>query len=133
MVQCQLAILCSMLLLWSSLAQAFPSAQATAPTPIDLKERVTEIPGNSVIEVKLRSKHKIRGRLGALTDSGFELQHTGDGKIVTEFVAFDNVKSVKVVGKGLNFAVKVLIGTGIVIGVLAGVIGIACATGGCRD
>ena len=132
MVQCQLAILCSMLLLWSSLAQAFPSAQATAPTPIDLKERVTEIPGNSVIEVKLRSKHKIRGRLGALTDSGFELQHASDGKIVTEVVAFDSAKSVEVVGKGLNFVAKVFIGIGIVAGVIGVIVGIACATGGCQ-
>ena len=82
---------------------------------------------------KLANKRKIRGRLGALTDSGFELQHAGDGKIVTEVVAFDSVKSMKVVGRGLNFAVKVLIGTGIVIGVLAVVIGIACATGGCHS
>jgi hypothetical protein len=133
MVHCQIAIVCSVLLVWSSMAQAFPSSQETAPTRIDLKERLTQIPGNSVIEVKLTSKRKIRGRLGALTDSGFELQHTADGKIVTEVVAFDSVKSMKVVGRGLNFAVKVLIGTGIVIGVLAVVIGIACATGGCHS
>ena len=80
---------------------------------------------------KLANKRKIRGRLGALTDSGFELQHAGDGKIVTEVVPFDSVKSVNVVGKGLNFVVKVFIGIGIVAGVSLAVGAIICATGGC--
>jgi hypothetical protein len=131
MVQRQLAIVCTVLLLWSLLAVASPS-QATTATPVDLKERLTLIPGGSVIEVKLANNHRIRGRLGALTDSGFELQHSNEGKIVTEVVAFDSAKSVKVVGKGLNFVVKVFIGIGIVAGVIAVIVGIACATGGCQ-
>jgi hypothetical protein len=119
------------LLLWGSLAVASPS-QATPLTPVDLRERLTLIPAGSVIEVKLANKHRIRGRLGALTDSGFELQHASDGKIVTEVVAFDSAKSVKVVGKGLNFVAKVFIGIGIVAGVILAIAGIACATGGCQ-
>src|SRR6516225_8605333 len=126
MVQRELAIVCAVLLLRSSLAVASPS-QAIPPTSSDLKERLTLIPGNSVIEVKLANKRKIRGRLGALTDSGFELQHAGDGKIVTEVVPFDSVKSVNVVGKGLNFVVKVFIGIGIVAGVSLAVGAIICA------
>ena len=131
MVQRQLAIVYTALLLWSSLAVASPS-QATTPTPGDLRERLTLIPAGSVIEVSLASKHKIRGRLGTLTDSGFELQHASEGKIVTEVVAFDSAKSVKVVGKGLNFVAKVFIGIGIVAGVILAIAGIACATGGCQ-
>jgi hypothetical protein len=131
MVQRQLAIVCTVLLLWSSLAVASPS-QATAPTPGDLREGLTLIPAGSVIEVKLANKHSIRGRLGALTDSGFELQHASDGKIVTEVVAFNSAKSVKVVGKGLNFVAKVFIGIGIVAGVIGVIVGIACAAGGCH-
>ena len=131
MIQRELAITCTVLLLWSSLAAASAS-QATAPTQVDLRERLTLIPAGSVIEVKLANKHKIRGRLGALTDSGFELQHASDGKIVTEVVAFDSAKSVEVVGKGLNFVAKVFIGIGIVAGVIGVIVGIACATGGCQ-
>ena len=127
MVQRELAIVCAVLLLRSSLAVASPS-QAIPPTSSDLKERLTLIPGNSVIEVKLANKRKIRGRLGALTDSGFELQHAGDGKIVTEVVAFDRAKSVKVVRRGLNVVTKVIIATLIIGAVGATIAGVVFAT-----
>jgi hypothetical protein len=77
---------------------------------------------------KLANKRKIRGRLGALTDSGFELQHAGDGKIVTEVVAFDRAKSVKVVRRGLNVVTKVIIATLIIGAVGATIAGVVFAT-----
>ena len=127
MAKRQLTRVCIALLLLCSLAES----QSQAPSGVNvagLKERLTLIPVGSIIEVQLMSKQKIRGRLGALTDSGFELQHAGDGKIVTEIVAFDSVKSVKVVGKDLNFAAKVIIGTLIAGGVAAAIGGIIFAT-----
>jgi hypothetical protein len=127
MAKRQLTRVCIALLLLCSLAESQPQAPSVVNVA-GLKERLTLIPVGSIIEVQLMSKQKIRGRLGALTDSGFELQHAGDGKIVTEIVAFDSVKSVKVVGKDLNFAAKVIIGTLIAGGVAAAIGGIIFAT-----
>ena len=127
MTKRQLTRVCIALLLLCSLAESQPQAPSVVNVA-GLKERLTLIPVGSIIEVQLMSKQKIRGRLGALTDSGFELQHAGDGKIVTEIVAFDSVKSVKVVGKDLNFAAKVIIGTLIAGGVAAAIGGIIFAT-----
>ena len=101
--------------------------------PAGLKERLTLIPGGSIIEVKLGNKQKIRGRLGSVSDSGFEVQHTRNDQVVTEAVAFDAVKSVKVTGKGMHFAEKVVIGTLIAIGVVALVGVIVCRSSGCAD
>ena len=72
-------------------------------------------------------------RLGAISDSGFELQHTRDNQVVTESLAFETVSSVKVMGKGMHFAATVVIGTLIAMGVVALVGLIACAAGRCSD
>jgi hypothetical protein len=132
MVQRELALTCAVLLLWCSLAAASPaSTEASGTKPASLKERLTLIPAGSIIEVKLANKHKVRGRLGAISDSGFELQHMRDNQVVTESLAFETVRSVRVMGKGMHFAAKVVIGTLIAMGVVALVGLIACATGGC--
>ena len=80
-----------------------------------LKATLIEIPSGSVISVKLLSKQKLRGKLGPVTDSGFEVQTLTDGKIETQTLRYDSVKSVSTPHNGMNTAVK------ITIGVLAGV------------
>jgi hypothetical protein len=99
--------------------------------PASLKTRLTQIPAGSIVEVKLVNKKKIRGRLGSVSDFGFDVLHTSNDKVVTESLAYDSVKSVKVVGKGMHFAAKVVIGTLIAIGVVALLGAILCATEGC--
>ena len=83
------------------------------------------------MEVKLASKQKIRGRLGSISDPGFDLQFTKAGKIVTETLAFDNVKSVKVIGQGWSTGKKIVAGTLIGRGVLFIIGLVACLAGGC--
>src|ERR1022692_1452228 len=73
MVRNQVALLCTALLLWSSSASANGACQVAAAPPQGVKEQFTQIPAGSVVEVKLADKHKIRGRLGSITDSGFDL------------------------------------------------------------
>jgi hypothetical protein len=133
MIQREFALICTMLLLQCSLSEAFPSSEASAPKSSSLKEQLTLLPSGSVIEVKLNNKQKMRGRLGALSESGFELQHTRDDKIVTEVLAFDAVKSVKPAGKGMHFATKVVIGTVLAAGVIALIGVILCAAAGCSN
>jgi hypothetical protein len=96
MVQRELALICTALVLlcqpgWASQSSSEPSgAKHTS-----MKERFMLISAGSTIEFKLSNNQKIRGRLGAISDSGFELQHTRDNQVVSESLAFETVKSVK--------------------------------------
>ena len=129
MVRSSLALLCTSLLVWSSLAYASAADQALPGQ--SLKERITQIPSGSVVQVKLANKQNIRGRLGSITNDGFDLQYARSGKIVTETLMFDNVQSVRMVGQGWSIAKKIVVGTLIGAGVLL-IIGIvSCAAGGC--
>jgi hypothetical protein len=131
MVRNQVALLCTALLLGSSSASANGACQVAAAPPQGVKEQFTQIPAGSVVEVKLADKHKIRGRLGSITDSGFDLQFTKAGKIVTDTLAFDNVRSVKVVGQGWSTGKKIVVGTLIGAGAIFIIGLIACLAGGC--
>jgi hypothetical protein len=72
-------------------------AESTKPT---LKERILEIPPGTMIQVRLLSKEKLRGRLGEVTDEGFAIQTAKGNKIETRKIAFEDVKSLsKVEGR----------------------------------
>ena len=64
----------------------------------------------SVVSVKLTNKHKIRGKLGAINDGGFELQSVKVGKISSQSLTYEEVKSIKQHGKGMSTAAKVALG-----------------------
>jgi len=133
MVRSQVALLCTILLLWSSSVSAYEACQVAAPSTQSLKEQFTQIPGGSIVEVKLASKQKIRGRLGSISDSGFDLQFTKAGKIVTENLAFDNVQSVKIIGQGWSTGKRIVVGTLIGAGVLFIIGLVGCLAGGCTS
>jgi hypothetical protein len=128
------ALLCSMLMLWTELA---PGARAQQPAPQSaqsLKQTLIEIPGGSIIDVRLHSKQKLRGRLGAISDSGFEIQSVRDGKIQTQTLSFEEVKSVKHQEKGMSTGAKITLGILAGIGVFVLVcLAIAGATNGFSD
>jgi hypothetical protein len=104
--------------------------EAKLPPEQALKAKLLEIPTGSVVEVKLRGKPKVRGKLGALQDSGFEVQSMRNGKVVTDTLSFAEVKSVSY-KQGMGTATKVLAGIGIgcVVLVVISLIA-AAATGG---
>ncbi len=113
-LQSSTAIFSIVSLVWISLAQT-SSAQPSKPRDQVLKEQLVEIPTGSVVEVKLTSKERLRGKLGAVSDAGFEIQTVRDGKIATQNVAMTEVKSLSRKDKGMATGWKVGIG------VLAGV------------
>lgn len=100
---------------------------AFAETTGDLKQQVVKIPAGTVIEVALQQKgsKKITGRLGPVSDEGFEVQTVTADRVTTAKVAFGDVKSVKE-KRRMHWAVKTLIITGIVVGAL-----MAIYFGGC--
>jgi hypothetical protein len=71
-----------------------PAAPAQPPASTSIKEQVLNISQGSPVEVRLADKSKLRGRLGPVTDSGFELQTVKGNKIDTAQIAFDQVKSI---------------------------------------
>ena len=94
-------------------------AQASSEEKRSLKEQVVMIPAGSIVEVKLKQKGSstIRGRLGAITDQGFEVQIAKSGKVSSEKVAFAEVKSVKA-KKALSPTTKVLAAVAVVFPVI---------------
>ncbi|MGB6385211.1 MAG: hypothetical protein WBF25_08310 [Terriglobales bacterium] len=60
--------------------------------------RVAKIPAGAEIEVRLFSKEKLRGRLGEVSGTGFILLIPTGNRIDERRLAFDDVKSIKVIG-----------------------------------
>ena len=91
-----------------------------------IKERISLMAGGSVVEVKLIGKHrpKVKGRLGTITDTVFEVQHVAKDKLTTESIRYDEVKSVRTVaseagwGRTTNIVVGGLAGAGVLVVVL---------------
>lgn len=106
----------------------------TAPCSAELrgrsvKEQVVTIARDAAVEVRFTDGSKQKGRLGAVSDSGFELQTERKGAITTEQVTFERVKSVKGLrheSTGRSIGRTVLI-TGIVVGTVFGVIALVLA------
>ncbi len=103
----------------ASAAGARLSPQTGPDKASTLKEQVQAIPPNTLVQVKLRSKKKINGRLGEITDQGFAIQTVGPDKSENEKISFDDVKSIKSI-QGRDKASKVA--AYIVVGAAAGVV-----------
>jgi hypothetical protein len=100
-----------------------------------VKERVLGIGAGAPVEIRLDGKGKVRGRMGAVDDSGFVVQVVKDGKVEPSKIGFGEVKSIKnlseesfgkSVGKGFLIA-------GITLGVIMVIGLVVCATGGCSN
>ena len=94
-----------------------------------VQETVVKIDKGSAVEVRLKSKEKVRGRLGEVSSSGFTMQVTKNGAVGSRDIAFDDVKSLKRTGKpgkggyvgmAIGFAA---VGAGVIVAVIAWQIG----------
>jgi hypothetical protein len=110
MLRRQLALICA-------LAVCLGAEPSQPPKPT-LKEQVVLIPLGSVIEVTLVSKQKLKGRIGGVSDAGFDFQYVEKDQTTSRTLRYDEVRSVKVKGRGMSTAGKVTLG------VLAGVGGV---------
>jgi hypothetical protein len=95
------------LLLVSAIFGQLATAGPDAP---DVKAQIVGMPLGVNIELRLKSREKLRGARGAVTDSGFTLlgQSAGDRQI-----AFDDVASVKLYTHKSHAVVYILAGVGI--------------------
>ncbi len=108
----QVALFCIWLMIWP--------LQASQSTKPNLKEQVVLMNSGSVIEVVLKNKEKLRGRIGTVTDTGFDVQYVVKDRATTRTVPFDEVKKVKQqhdegMGLGTKIAIGVLAGLGVVL------------------
>jgi len=99
---------------------ASPESQLPANHKPTLKEQLLEIPAGSIVEVRLKSKEKLRGQLGEVTNDSFTIKHAKGEKIEDRTVTFEEVKSVKPVGqaKARNTVLTILAGVAIGVVVL---------------
>lgn len=95
------------------LAVQFVPGRCAAAAPQAVKtpqEQVLEFAPGTLVEVKLKNKQKLRGRLGEASPDGFALQYAEGNRVETKTVAYGEVKSVKALqgdGKGTRFLAAV--------------------------
>ena len=106
----------------------------TAKAADDFASRISAMPTGTQIEVHLKSKQKLRGAMGAVSNSGFTLI---DSQTEVHQVSFGDVASMKQVnGKSSHVTRNVLIIVGIGVAVTAIVIGVhiaKCGPLGCNS
>lgn len=75
-------------------------AQTPTTQKANLKERMLAIPTGSLVEVRLKTKEKLRGRLVEVSNEGITLKVATGNKIDERKLAFDELKSIKGVEGG---------------------------------
>jgi hypothetical protein len=73
----------------SQLPQAATSEKTT------LQEKVLEIPAGTLVEVRLKNKEKLRGRLGEVHEGGFHMTVAAHHKLRWQEINLDELKSIK--------------------------------------
>ena len=76
------------------------SAQAPTVQKATLKEQVLAIPAGSLVEIRLKTKEKLRGRLVEVSNEAITVKVAKGDKIDERKLAFDELKSIKSVDGG---------------------------------
>ena len=114
-IACQLSLL---LILGAPLPSPAIAGTSAQESESKIKQEVGLIEAGKIVEVKTKTKEKHRGRLGAIQADSFELQTTEGGKIQTQSLRFDQVKSVKQIqmnagmSRGAKTAIWICVGVG---------------------
>ena len=126
----RLAILCALLIAGVSYpCSASAASETSKSSEKTVQEQAAGIPLGAIVIVKTIDKRKLTGRIGAVTDLGFELQRAKGKSLVTETMKFTDVKSVQAKSDKLSTTAKVAIGVGIGAGVFFALVGIMIAMG----
>ena len=110
----------------SKAGTATPEDAKTDQKAQKLREKVLEIPPQTMVEVRLKDKEVVKGRLGDVSSDGFVVREAVGQRIEDRKVAFDDVKSMKKFegNKALKvagysaLAVAVAVGTAMVISLI---------------
>jgi hypothetical protein len=104
---------------------------AAAPDTPTVAAQIAGMPQGARIELRLKSKEKLRGARGAVSDTGFTLIST---PAPDRQIAFDDVASVKLHKSHTTRNVLIIVGIGVVatVGIIAAV-ALRCAPLGCNS
>lgn len=79
-----------------NVARAAPPEEAkTDHKAQKLREKVLEIPPQTMVAVRLKNKEVVKGRLGDISSDGFVVKEAIGQRIEDHKVAFDDIKSMK--------------------------------------
>lgn len=106
------------------------SQQGSSVRKPTIQEQVVQLEAGSVVEIRTKSKTKVRGRLGEISQDALEVQTAKGTNIEKVSLRFDEIKSVKQVEKGMSTGAKVGLGMLAGVGVLFLVVWIAVAASG---
>lgn len=107
------ASLCIWLLLWPCF-----SAQTRGTPKPTLQQQLILLDAGSAVEVQLKNREKIRGRLGAVRDTGFDIQYVVKDQTVSRTLSYDEVKKAKQYSRRMSTAAKITLGVLAGLGVL---------------
>ena len=79
-------------------AAASGGAQTGGQPKPTIKEATLAIPAGQKVEVRLRNKEKVVGRMGAVTNDTVEVQVAAHGMVETRKLDFSEIKSIKAKG-----------------------------------
>jgi hypothetical protein len=104
-------------------APPLPAAEAGKQTP---REQALAIARGEMVEVRMVEGGKLRGRIGPVTDVGFEMETQQKGKLETQQVAFARVKSIRAthrsfersLGRGFLIGAIVVVTIAVIFGIL---------------
>jgi hypothetical protein len=131
MIGRQLAVFCAALLVWTSNTwSSTPTSAGPEAARPSVAEQAASLPLGSVVVVRTLDKKTLTGRLGQLTATGFELQRGKGNSVVTETLAFADVKSIKPKSHGMSTGAKIAIGAVIGAAAVFALAGIAVAASG---
>lgn len=74
---------------------ASPEQAKTNHKAQKLREKVLEIPPQTMVEVRLKNKKVVKGRLGDISSDSFVVREAVGQRIEDQKIAFDDVKSMK--------------------------------------
>jgi hypothetical protein len=128
----RLAVALAFLLSWGVLTPARAQTADARQEEPNVRKQIVLTPAGTFVEIRTRSKEKVRGSLGAVSGDSFELRAANDSGAGARTLRFDQVKSFKIVDPrvGERRASKILIGVLIGLGVATGIgAAVAAATG----
>jgi len=96
-----------------------PGHSFSGPQTPDAKVQAGKIKPGRKIAVELRSGEQVRGRMGQISDSGFNVEPLKAGAGMTRTIAFDQVESLKPVKS--HIAIYIVVGV-VAVGLTIGII-----------
>ena len=82
-------------------------SQAPASSGPTIKERVSQIPAGSVVQIRLTNKEQLKGKIGSVSEEGVVLKNFNSSKARERLIAYSEIQSIGVAKSGSK-ALKII-------------------------